>query len=231
MGKCAKPDLSYLVNDLFNNSMKSISWQLINIIPKNLCTKNTEKLSNRFWENWQKVAKQPNLTFFYFSNLDKWPLEWVNQIHLLAVHLHPPWEASCQNREKVIKQFFEKIASKWQMGQIWPFWPFKLTFRMIQPNPHLVHWYLPDKAPCQRRKKVIKQFLRNKDFKWKVDDDDDGRRRRITRHYKSSAAFRLAELKKQVVHVSLVRITPRRWGIPVLKLGDPDFWADFWAMV
>ena len=56
-GKWAKPDLSDLENDLLNNSMKSISWQLINIIPKKLYTRNKEKLSDRFWENWQKVAK------------------------------------------------------------------------------------------------------------------------------------------------------------------------------
>ena len=64
MGKWAKPDLSDLENDLLNNSMKSISWQLINIIPKKLYTRNKEKLSERFWENWQNVSKQPNLTFF-----------------------------------------------------------------------------------------------------------------------------------------------------------------------
>ena len=34
MGQWAKPDLSYLETDLLNNSMKSISWQLINIIPR-----------------------------------------------------------------------------------------------------------------------------------------------------------------------------------------------------
>ena len=142
MGKWAKPDLSDLENDLLNNSMKSISWKLINIIPKKLCTKNKEKLSNLFWENWQKVSKQPNLTFFDLSNFQKLPLEWFNQIHLLAVHQHPPWEASWQNREKVIK-VFEKIASKWKMGQIWPLWPFKLTFGMIQPNPYFYSTLVP----------------------------------------------------------------------------------------
>ena len=64
MGKWAKPDLSDLENDLLNNAMKAISWQLINTIRKKLCTKHKEKLSNRFWENWPKIAKQPNLTFF-----------------------------------------------------------------------------------------------------------------------------------------------------------------------
>ena len=43
MGKWAKPDLSDLENDLLNNSMKSISWQLINIIPKKLYARNKEK--------------------------------------------------------------------------------------------------------------------------------------------------------------------------------------------
>ena len=57
MGKLAKPDLSDLENDLLNNPMKSISWQLINIIQKKLYTRNKEKLSDRFGENWQKVAK------------------------------------------------------------------------------------------------------------------------------------------------------------------------------
>ena len=59
--KWAKPDLSDLENELLNNSIKSISWQLINIIPNKLYTRNKEKLSDRFWENWQKLQ---NLTFF-----------------------------------------------------------------------------------------------------------------------------------------------------------------------
>ena len=45
MGKWAKSDLYNLENDLLNNSMKSISSQLINIIPKKLYARNKEKLS------------------------------------------------------------------------------------------------------------------------------------------------------------------------------------------
>ena len=48
MGKWAKPDLSDLENDPLNNSMKSISRQLIIIIPKKLYTRYKEKLSDRF---------------------------------------------------------------------------------------------------------------------------------------------------------------------------------------
>ena len=64
MGKWAKPDLSDLENYLSNNSMKSISWQLINIIPKKLYTRYKEKLSDRFWVNWQKVSKTAKFDLF-----------------------------------------------------------------------------------------------------------------------------------------------------------------------
>ena len=70
MGKWAKPDLSDLENDRLNNSMKSIFSQLINIIPKKLYSRHKEKLSNSFWENWQKVAKQLNFTFLDLSDLE-----------------------------------------------------------------------------------------------------------------------------------------------------------------
>ena len=45
-------------NYLSNNSIKPISWQLINIIPNKL-------LSDHFWENCQKVTNYLNLTFFW----------------------------------------------------------------------------------------------------------------------------------------------------------------------
>ena len=51
MGKWAKPDLSDLENDLLNNSIKPISWQLINMIPKKLYANDDNKLLDGFWEN------------------------------------------------------------------------------------------------------------------------------------------------------------------------------------
>ena len=48
----------------FRQPFVTISWQLINIIRKILYTRNNEKLSDHFWENWQKVAKQQNYTVF-----------------------------------------------------------------------------------------------------------------------------------------------------------------------
>ena len=72
MGKWAKPDLFDLENDLLNNSMKSISWQLINIIPKKLYTRNKEKLSERFLRKLAKHIKtakfDPFRTFQTFQN-------------------------------------------------------------------------------------------------------------------------------------------------------------------
>ena len=93
LGKWAKPDLSDLENDLLNNSINSISCQLINIIPKKLYTKNKEKLSARFWS----IKKYQNTKIWPFSDLSdlgRIPLEWFNQIHLLAVHQYPPCEAT-----------------------------------------------------------------------------------------------------------------------------------------
>ena len=166
--------------------MKTISWQLINIIPKKLYARNKEKLSDRFWVNWQKVAK--NSQIWPFSNLldlEKWPLEWFNRIHLLAVHYYPPWEASCINREKVIKQFLRKLppskkGAKFDLSDLskWPLGWFN------QIHIFTMHWYHPKEATCHKRKKVIRQFLRNQAFNWKVDDGrrttttttDDGRR-------------------------------------------------------
>ena len=37
---------------------------MIDIIPKKLYTRNKEKLSDRFWENWQKVAKTAKFDFY-----------------------------------------------------------------------------------------------------------------------------------------------------------------------
>ena len=45
-------------------------------------------------ENCQKVSKLPNFTLFDLSDLEKLPLERFNQLHLLAVHQHSPWEGS-----------------------------------------------------------------------------------------------------------------------------------------
>ena len=152
MGKWAKPNISDLEKDLLNNSMKSISWQLINIILKKLCTKkNKEKLSNCFWENWQKIAK-PNLTFF--GSFEPWKMTFrvIQSNPSFGSPSAPSLGSFMTKQRKGYQTSFEKIASKCKMGQILPFWPLKLTFRMIQPNSHFtVHWYLPNKAPCQRK--------------------------------------------------------------------------------
>ena len=54
---------------------------------------------------FEKIAKYSDLTF---SDLEKLPLERFNQIHHLAVYQHPHWEASWQDRTKVIRQFFKE---------------------------------------------------------------------------------------------------------------------------
>ena len=183
MGKWAEPDLSDLENDLLNNSMKTISWQLINIIPKKLYSRNKEKLSDHFWENWQKVAKQPNLTFFEPFGPWKITFRVIQSNPSFGSSLYPPWEASCINREKVIKQFLRKLPpskkrAKFDLSDLlkWPLGWFN------QIHIFTMHWYHPKEATCQKRKKVIKQFWEIKHLIEKLtkDDDDDGRRRRTT---------------------------------------------------
>ena len=154
MGKWAKPDLSDLENDLLNNSMKSISWQLINIIPKKLYTRNKESYQNVFEKIGKTYQNSKILPFSDLSDLEKLPLEWFNQIHLLTVHYYPPCEASCINREKVIKQFWRKLppskkGAKFDLSDLlkWPFWWFN------QINIYTVHGYLPKEAIHQRKKK------------------------------------------------------------------------------
>ena len=117
---------SYLENDLSNNSIKSISWQLINIIPKKLYAKHKEKLSDCFWENLFKIFKfDPFLTFQTLKN---------------NIYSNP------------IKSIFRQFIST------------------LQDHICTVHWYLPKEASYQKRTKVIRPFLRNQHFKWKVDD-------------------------------------------------------------
>ena len=57
-----------LANDLLNNSIKSISSQLINIIPKKLYAKNKEKLPDCFE---QIAEKYPNLSLSDLSDIEK----------------------------------------------------------------------------------------------------------------------------------------------------------------
>ena len=95
----------------------------------------------------------------------------------LAVHEYPHWEASCINREKAIKQFLRKLppskGAKFDLSDLskWPLGWFN------QIHIFTMHWYHPKEATCQNRKTVIRQFLRNQAFNWKV---DNGQRRMTT---------------------------------------------------
>ena len=87
MGKLAKPHLSDLENDILNNSMKSISWQLINIIPKKLYTRNIKrKVIRPLLRKLTNSSKNSQIWHLSdLSDLSKWHLERFNRIHLLTV--------------------------------------------------------------------------------------------------------------------------------------------------
>ena len=65
--------------------------------------------------------------------------------------------------KKSYRTVFEKLAKKYQNTQIWPFRPWKMTFRAIQPNQSFdssLVKYTPWEASCLNRDKVIKYVLR-----------------------------------------------------------------------
>ena len=66
VGKWTKPDLSDLENDILNNSIIYISWQLINIIPNKLYAENKEKWPDCF----EQIAKKyQNNQIWHFLTL------------------------------------------------------------------------------------------------------------------------------------------------------------------
>ena len=99
-----------------------------------------------------------------FDCLTKRHLERFNQIYILAVYQHPHWEATCicQTRGKVINSLWENCLQvktvdeklpHWKMSHILPFWPLKMTFRTIQPNPYFYSILVPKEASCKQKKK------------------------------------------------------------------------------
>ena len=82
-------------NDLSNNSMKSNSWQLINIsTPWSCIHKIYKKVITQFLRKLPNSSKIPNFDFcMTFRALKK-----------ISVHQHSPREASFQDRENDFKQ-------------------------------------------------------------------------------------------------------------------------------
>ena len=150
MVKWAKPDLYDLENDILWTMQWTQSLDSWSISSLGRCIQDTKKsYLTAFERNWQKVANSQIWPFTDLSDLAKWPLERFNQIHFLTVHVYPHWEAPCINVEKYIKQFLWLSRSKKE-----PNWPFKMTFRMIQPNPYFLHCMVPSSGNCTPKKKT-----------------------------------------------------------------------------
>ena len=73
-----------------------------------------------FWDNFQKVAKYPNLTFFGPFGPFKINFRMIQSNPSLGSWLVPSLEASYQNIEKIINQF-KKNYLKCKKGQILTF--------------------------------------------------------------------------------------------------------------
>ena len=114
MGKWTKPDLYDLDNDLSNNSIKSISWQFINIIPK-------EAVYKRKFSKSSKTGK-----FYLFRTL----IKSFGSPSVPSLGRYMP----NINGKKILNSFW--IASKYKMNKSWYFRPLKRTSKIIQPNPY-----------------------------------------------------------------------------------------------
>ena len=122
IGKWAKSDLSNLENDLSNNTIKSISWTLNNIIPKKLYVKDKEKV---MWSFFVKIGKSNQIWkatrkfYLFLQNGPRGPF-WMTEYHF---RLHfPPFPI---NTQLLIFYFFYKMAAGGHFG-----WP-KITFDRI----------------------------------------------------------------------------------------------------
>ena len=79
VGKWTKVEIFGLENDLLNNSIKSTSWQLINIIPNKLYAKNKEKLPDCF----EKIAEK-------YQNNQIWPFSDLSDIEKMTFRAIQP---------------------------------------------------------------------------------------------------------------------------------------------
>ena len=125
-------------------------------------------------QNWRKVAN------LYLSDLDKWPLERINQIQPLVVVWYHPWEGSCQNRENVTDMFFRK-CSKMPKGHNCDLFTFKKNLYSDSTKSFLLYVVnvILKKLHAKKENKLLKRF-----WDWpfppppsplKVDADADGR--------------------------------------------------------
>ena len=116
MGKWVKPDPFDLANALLNNSIRSISWQLINIIPKKLYTKYIKQSYQTIFE--KIVEKYPNLIFFG-------PFRpWQITVRAIEINQTDSWYITSpgsfipkkiKEEEKCITQFLRNQVFRWKV--------------------------------------------------------------------------------------------------------------------
>ena len=118
------------------------------------------------------------------SDLERGPLKRFNQTCLLTVHLYPSLAALWQNREKVTERFWRQMTSKCKKGLFWPFRPWKMTFRAIQPNLSFDMWFMSPKRSFMPKKKKsywsVSEIDPSPPQSWRTDRQTDGRTDRRT---------------------------------------------------
>ena len=120
------------------------------------------------WSISSQRSCMPEIKKSYQTAFEKIGKKLQKQPNLTFFKPFGPWKSFWENCLQVKKEpnFDLSDLSKWHLG-----W-----FNQI--HIFTMHWYHPKEATCQKRKKVIRQFLRNQAFNWKVDDGrtTDGRR-------------------------------------------------------
>ena len=143
------------------------------------CIQEIKKSYRNVFEKIAKTYQNSQIwPFSDLSDLSKWPLEWFNQIHLLTVHWYPPCEASCINREKVIKQFLRKLlpskkGAKFDLSGLlkWPKYDDSIKSIFIQYMGTFLR-----KLYTKKEKKLSGSFWEINILSEKLTTTDDGRR-------------------------------------------------------
>ena len=102
--KWAKPDLSNLENDIYSNSIKSVSSQFISTTLGKFHAQR-EKVTEQILIKWSILGKIEDLDLSY---IEKWHLEQFNQIQYWSV-VPSFWKEHAKIEKKLLTSFWEML--------------------------------------------------------------------------------------------------------------------------
>ena len=131
--------------------------------------------------NIDKYVKRGQI---WLSYLEKGPLERFRQTRLFGSSLVPFLGSSMPKERKSYWTVLEQMASKCKKSQIWPYRPWKMTFRAIQPNLSFDMWFMsPQRSSMPKKKKSywsVSEIDPSPPQSWRTDGRTDRRTDRQT---------------------------------------------------